>query len=89
MVGSALVMNVLADWESIVNEVAKVVVGEKLIVCGRATGWWDAEVKAKNEHRRDVYRKIAGGQDELWEAYYKLDRGVKNLVIEKTAKYLE
>ena len=24
-----------------------------------------AEVKAKIEHRRDVYRKIAGGQDEL------------------------
>ena len=31
MVGSTLVMNVLADWESIVNEVAKAVVGEKLI----------------------------------------------------------
>ena len=27
MVGSTLVMNVLADWESIVNEVAKAVVG--------------------------------------------------------------
>ena len=61
--------NVLADWESIVNEVAKAVVGEKLIVCGRAARWWDAEVKAKIEHRRDVYRKIAGGQDELWEEY--------------------
>ena len=35
MVGSTLVMNVLADWESIVNEVAKAVVGEKWIVCGR------------------------------------------------------
>ena len=76
-------MNVLADWESIVNEVAKAVVGEKLIVCGRATRWWDAEVKAKIEHRRDVYRKIAGRQDELWEEYYKLRREVKNLVIEK------
>ena len=35
MVGSTLVMNVLADWENIVNEVAKAVVGEKLIVCGK------------------------------------------------------
>ena len=83
MVGSTLVMNVLADWESIVNEVAKAVVGEKLIVCGRAARWWDAEVKAKIEHRRDVYRKIAGGQDELWEEYYMLCKEVKNLVIEK------
>ena len=83
MVGSTLVMNVLADWESIVNEVAKAVVGEKLIVCGRAARWWDAEVKAKIEHRRDVYRKIAGGQDELWEEYYMLRKEVKNLVIEK------
>ena len=38
MVGSRLVKNVLADWESIVNEVAKAVVGEKMIVCGRAVG---------------------------------------------------
>ena len=80
MVGSTLVMNVLADWESIVNEVAKAVVGEKLIVWAR---WWDAEVKAKIEHRRDVYRNIAGGQDELWEEYYILRKEVKNLVIEK------
>ena len=83
MVGSTLVMNVLADWESIVNEVVKAAVEEKLIVCGRAARWWDAEVKAKIEHRRDVYRKIAGGQDELWEEYYILRKEVKNLVIEK------
>ena len=61
MVGSTLVMNVLEDWESIANEVAKAVVGEKSIVCGRAARWRDGEVKAKIEHRRDVYRKIAGG----------------------------
>ena len=40
-------------------------------------------VKAKIEHRRDVYRKIAGGQNELWEEYYMLRKEVKNLVIEK------
>ena len=73
MVGSGLVMNVLADWE-----VTKAVVGEKMIVCGSAARWWDAEVNAKIEHRRDVYRKIAGGQDELWEEYYKLRREVNN-----------
>ena len=78
IVGSTLVMNVLADWESIVNEVAKAVVGEKSIVCGRAARWWDAEVKDKIEHRRDVYRKIAGGQDELWEEYYVLHKEVNN-----------
>ena len=32
---------------------------------------------------RDVYMKIAGGQDELWEEYYMLRKEVKNLVIEK------
>ena len=37
--------------------------------------WWDAEV-----HRREVFRRIAGGQDELWEEYYKLRREVKKLV---------
>ena len=40
MVGSRLVKEVLADWESIINEVAKAVVGEKIIVCGRAERWW-------------------------------------------------
>ena len=30
-----------------------------------------------------MYRKIAGGQDELWEEYYLLRKEVKNLVIEK------
>ena len=38
---------------------------------------------AKIEHRREVYRKIAGGQDELWEEYFKLRREAKNLVTEK------
>ena len=80
IVGSRLLKEVLADWEGIVNEVAKAVVGEKMIVCGRMARWWDA-VKAGIEHRRDVYRKIAGDQDELWEEYHKLRREVKNLNI--------
>ena len=44
-VGSELVGGVLSEWEGIVNKVAKTVVGEKMIVCGRAARWWDDEVK--------------------------------------------
>ena len=49
-------------------EVAKTVVGEKMIVYGRAARWWDAEVKVMIEHRRDIYK----GQDDLREEYFKL-----------------
>ena len=68
--GSELVNEVLEEWETIVNRVAKALVGEKMIVCGRAARWWDDEVRAKIEHRRQVYRLIASGQEELWEEYY-------------------
>ena len=40
-------------WEDIVNRVAKSVVGEKTIVCGKSAGWWDNE---KIKRRREVYR---------------------------------
>ena len=50
MVGSELVNEVLSEWEGIVNGVAKSIVGEKMIVCGRAARWWDDEVKALIEH---------------------------------------
>ena len=36
MVGSKLVNDTLSEWEGIVNGVAKLIVGEKLIVCSRA-----------------------------------------------------
>ena len=36
MKGRELVSEVLADWESIVNRVAKAEVGEKVVVRGRA-----------------------------------------------------
>ena len=36
MRGRELVSEVLEDWESIVNRVAKAEVGEKGVVCGRA-----------------------------------------------------
>ena len=80
MNGSNLVNEVLEEWERIVNRVA---VGEKMIVCGRAARWWDDEIRAKIEHRRQVYRLIVSGQEELWEEYYRLRKEVKQLVIEK------
>ena len=36
---------VLREWESIVNRVAKREVRERMIVCGRSARWWDSEVK--------------------------------------------
>ena len=47
MKGYDLVNEVLMEWENIVNRVAKSEVGEKMIVCGRATRWWDNEIKEK------------------------------------------
>ena len=81
MNGSNLVNEVLEEWERIVNRVAKTEVGEKMIVCGTAVRWWDDEIRAKIEHRRQVYRLIVSGQEELWEEYYRLRKGVKQLVI--------
>ena len=67
MRGRELVSEVLEDWESIVNRVAKAEVGEKVVVCGRAARWWDDEIKAKIEQRRELYKRILRGEDELWE----------------------
>ena len=35
------------EWEDIVNRVAKSVVGEKTIVCGKSARLWDNAVGAK------------------------------------------
>ena len=48
------VEGVLKEWESIVNRVARDTVGEKVIVCGRSVRWWDDEIKAKIEQRRQA-----------------------------------
>ena len=77
------------EWERVVNRVAKVEVGEKMIVCGRAARWWDGEIRDK---RHEVYRKMVSGQKELWSEYCRLHKEVKetkensiwNEVIEKT-----
>ena len=60
--GTELVNDVLMEWERIVNRVAKVEVGEKMIVCGRAAKWWDGEIRDKVNLRREVYRKMVSGQ---------------------------
>ena len=83
MRGRELVSEVLEDWESIVNKVAKAEVGEKVVVCGRAARWWDDEIKAKIEQRRELYKRILRGEDGLWEEYVRLRKEVKQLVTEK------
>ena len=40
MKGQELVNEVVMEWESAVHRVAKCELGEKMIVCGRATRWW-------------------------------------------------
>ena len=45
MKGESLVQEVVHEWEDIVNRVAKSVVGEKTIVCGKSARWWDNEIK--------------------------------------------
>ena len=86
MRGRELVRVVLEDWESIVNRVAKAEVGEKVIVCGRTARWCDNEIKAKIERRRELYKRILRGEDELWEEYVRLWKEVKKLVTEKKLK---
>ena len=39
MKGQELVNEVVMEWESVVNSVTKCGLGEKIIVCGRATRW--------------------------------------------------
>ena len=41
MKGQKLVNEVVMEWESVVNRVAKCELGEKIVVCGRAARWWD------------------------------------------------
>ena len=83
MRGNELVEGVLKEWENIVNRVARDTVGEKVIVCGRPVRWWDDEIKAKIEQRRQLYKRMVRGQEGLWDEYNKLRREVKHLVMEK------
>ena len=85
MKGYDLVNEVLMEWENIVNRVAKSEVGEKMIVCGRAARWWDNEIKEKIiiSLRRELYKKVISGREELWDEYCRLRKEVKELVREK------
>ena len=81
--GHELVNLVLHEWESIVNRVARKEVGEKLIVCGRTARWWDNEIKDKISLRREVYKKVSRGREDLWDEYCRLRKEVKELVRQK------
>ena len=78
MKGHSLVREVLQDWERIVNRVAKMEVGEKAIVCGRSARWWDSEIKKRIALRRQLYKKVISGRDDLWDEYCQLRREVKD-----------
>ena len=80
----ALIQEVLNSWEKRVTKVAKSVIGEKTVVCGRSTKWWDEEIKGKIKQRREVYKRFRhNGDSKLWTEYCKLRKEVKQLVIEK------
>ena len=49
---------VLREWESIVNRVAKSTFGDKVFVCGRAGRWRDNEIKERISLRQEVYKKV-------------------------------
>ena len=51
------------------NRVAKMEVGEKVIVCGRSARWWDSEIKERIALRRQLYKKVISGRDDLWDEY--------------------
>ena len=83
MKGKSLVQEVVHEWEDIVNRVAKSVVGEKTIVCGKSARWWDNEINDKVNSRREVYKKVISGRKELWDEYCRLHKEVKEAVREK------
>ena len=64
--GSELVKAVVQDWEETVKRVASQEIGEKVIVCGKAAKWWDAEIKEKIRLRRQVYKEISSGREDKW-----------------------
>ena len=71
--------------ESVVNRVAKCELGEKMIVCGRAAGWWDVQIKDKINARKEVYKKVVNGREDLWGEYCRLRKEVKTISCQKGA----
>ena len=84
MKGQELVNEVVMEWASVVNRVAKCELGEKMIVCGRAARWWDEQIKNKINARRQVYRKFVNGREDLWGEYCRFRKEVKLLVIKRS-----
>ena len=81
--GHALVGEVLREWECIVNRIAKRKVGEKMIVCGKSTRWWDSEVKDKISSIRKLYKSMLDGNVDACKEYCKLWKVVKDFVRKK------
>ena len=67
----------------LIEYIAKGVVGEKTIVCGKFARWWDNEKRDKRNRRREVYKKVVSGRKELWDEYCRLRKEVKEAVREK------
>ena len=72
MKGQKLVNEVVMEWESVLDRVAKYELGEKMIVCGRAARWWDEQIKDKLNAKREVYKKVVNGREDLWDEYCRL-----------------
>ena len=72
--GQKLVNEVVMEWESVVNRVAKCELGEKMIVW-----WWDEQIKDIIDARLEVYRKVVNGREDLWDVYCRLRKEVKQL----------
>ena len=49
----------------------------------RLARWWDEQIKDKINTRRQVYKKVVNGWEDLWCEYCRLRKEVKQLVIEK------
>ena len=62
------------------NRVAKIEIGEKVIVCGGLARWLDSEIKERNALRWQLYKKVISCRDGLWDEYCRLR---KELVREK------
>ena len=83
MKGQELINEIVMEWESVVNRVAKCEIEEKMIVCGGAARWWDEQIKDNVNARRQVYKKVVNGREDLWGEYCRLRKEVKQLVFEK------
>ena len=81
-----LVQEVVHEWKDTVNRVAKSVVGEKTIVCGKSARWWDND---KINRRCKVYKKVVSSRKELWDEYCRLRKEVKEAVREKLSIWNE